>query len=48
MGLLLILLEISIDQLNALVNFELALLRLDGQFSVGVNTVDSIASKLFG
>lgn len=37
MGLRLLLLRISIDQLNALVNFELALLRYDGQFLVGVN-----------
>ena len=32
-----ILLKYSAEQLNTLVNFESALLGLDGQFSVGVN-----------
>jgi hypothetical protein len=36
--LLALLLKYSAEQLNTLVNFESALLRLDGQFSVGVNT----------
>jgi hypothetical protein len=36
--LLALLLKYSAEQLNTLVNFESALLGLDGQFSVGVNT----------
>jgi hypothetical protein len=36
--LLALLLKYSAEQLNTLVNFESALLRLNGQFSVGVNT----------
>jgi hypothetical protein len=35
--LLALLLKYSAEQLNTLVNFESALLGLDGQFSVGVN-----------
>jgi hypothetical protein len=34
-----LLLKFSAGQLNTLVNFESALLRLHGQFSVGVNTI---------
>jgi hypothetical protein len=37
--LLALLLKYSAEQLNTLVNFESALLGLDGQFSVGVNTL---------
>jgi hypothetical protein len=33
-----LLLKYSAEQLNTLVNFESALLGLDGQFSVGINT----------
>jgi hypothetical protein len=36
--LLALLLKYSAEQLNTLVNFESALLGLNGQFSVGVNT----------
>jgi hypothetical protein len=39
--LLALLLKYSAEQLNTLVNFESALLGLDGQFSVGVNTLTS-------
>jgi hypothetical protein len=35
-----LLLKYSAEQLNTLVNFESALLGLDGQFSVGGNTVN--------
>jgi hypothetical protein len=38
--LLALLLKYSAEQLNTLVNFESALLCLDGQFSVGVNKTD--------
>jgi hypothetical protein len=38
--LLALLLKYSAEQLNTLVNFESALLGLDGQFSVGVNNPD--------
>jgi hypothetical protein len=37
--LLVLLLKFSAGQLNTLVNFESALLGLDGQFSVGVNSM---------
>jgi hypothetical protein len=38
-----LLLKYSAEQLNTLVNFESALLGLDGQFSVGGNTLPSAA-----
>jgi hypothetical protein len=40
--LLALLLKYSAEQLNTLVNFESALLGLDGQFSVGGNTKASL------
>jgi hypothetical protein len=42
--LLALLLKYSAEQLNTLVNFESALLGLDGQFSVGVNTLLALLS----
>jgi hypothetical protein len=48
--LLALLLNISAGQLNTLVNFESALLGLDGQFSVGGNTQvsDTVCRAFFG
>jgi hypothetical protein len=45
--LLALLLKYSAEQLNTLVNFESALLGLDGQFSVGVNTYPTCIEKYF-
>jgi hypothetical protein len=41
-----LLLKYSAEQLNTLVNFESALLSLDGQFSVGGNTLISLTPLL--